>query len=105
MSHHQEAHHGFRPRRRAAGSRRFRPGLEELERVMLLSGFTVTKETDDLDSSGNPVKGTLRWAITQANQGGGTVTFNIPGAGLHVLTPTTYLPVLASGVTIDGYTQ
>ena len=39
---------------------------------------------------------------------GGTITFNIPGVGVHTISPLTALPTIApetGAVTIDGYTQ
>jgi hypothetical protein len=79
--------------------------LEELERYMLLS-FVVTKASDALDSNNDPVKGTLRWAISQAEMaGGGTVDFAIPGPGVHTITPKSALPTISVPMTIDGYSQ
>src|SRR5690349_762556 len=61
--------------------------------------FTVTN-TNDTGA------GSLRQAIIDANtMGGGTINFNIPGAGVHTITPLTVLPTIAQTVTIDGYTQ
>ncbi len=61
--------------------------------------FTVTSTAD----SG---AGSLRQAILDANtMGGGTINFNIPGAGVHTITPLTVLPTITQTVTIDGYTQ
>jgi len=61
--------------------------------------FTVTNTND----SG---AGSLRQAILDANSmGGGTINFNIPGAGVHTITPLTVLPTITQTVTIDGYTQ
>jgi hypothetical protein len=62
---------------------------------------------------------TLREAITSANNnasvnldvlgegtyGTDTISFNIPGAGVHTITPAAALPAIADSVTIDGYTQ
>jgi len=49
---------------------------------------------------------TLRAAIQQLNaSGGGTISFNIAGAGPHTITPATALPPLTQSATIDGYTQ
>lgn len=52
---------------------------------------------------------TLRAAIEQSNAlpGADTITFNIPGPGVHTITPASPLPALTddAGVTIDGYTQ
>src|SRR5205823_14154916 len=80
MSLPQDLHHWFRTRRHrdhVDHRRGYRPGVEALERFLLMSSFTVTKSTDDLDNNGNPVQGTLRWAITKVNGGGGgEVGFN-----------------------------
>lgn len=52
---------------------------------------------------------TLRAAIEQANAlaGSDTIAFNIPGIGVHTISPVLDLPALTddAGVTIDGYTQ
>ena len=61
--------------------------------------FTVTNTND----SGT---GSLRQAITDANSmGGGTINFNIPGGGVHTISPLSVLPTITQTVTIDGYTQ
>src|SRR5437667_6983827 len=61
--------------------------------------FTVTNTHD----SGT---GPLRQATTDANVAGGTITFNIPGGGVHTISPLSApLPNIAQPVTIDGYTQ
>jgi hypothetical protein len=50
--------------------------------------------------------GSLRQAILDANtMGGGTINFNIPGAGVHTISPLTALPTITESVIIDGYTQ
>ena len=54
--------------------------------------------------------GSLRQAILNANAmiNGPTpdvITFNIPGAGVHTIQPTSALPVIGEGVLIDGYSQ
>jgi CSLREA domain-containing protein len=51
--------------------------------------------------------GSLRQAIQDANgrAGGDTITFAIPGGGVHTITPTSALPAITDPVTIDGYTQ
>ncbi len=53
--------------------------------------------------------GSLRQAILDANAtaGADTIAFNIPGSGVHTITPLSALPALTddAGVTIDGYTQ
>ena len=62
--------------------------------------FTVTNTND----SG---AGSLRQAILDANANAGldTIAFNIPGAGVHTITPATPLDTITDPVTIDGYTQ
>lgn len=64
------------------------------------STFTVTNTND----SG---AGSLREAILDANANGGvdSISFNIPGSGVHTIAPVTLLPAITDGVTIDGYTQ
>ena len=53
--------------------------------------------------------GSLRQAILDANAttGADTIAFDIPGAGVHTISPLSALPPLTdnAGVTIDGYTQ
>jgi len=64
--------------------------------------FTVTNTSDSGPSS-------LRQAILDANAapGADTIVFNIPGPGIHTISPLTALPPLTddAGATIDGYTQ
>jgi hypothetical protein len=62
--------------------------------------FTVTN-SDDAGA------GSLRQAILDANGNPGldTIAFDIPGAGVHTITPATSLPAISEPVTIDGYTQ
>ena len=62
--------------------------------------FTVTNIAD----TGT---GSLRQAITDANNHVGldTIAFNIPGSGVHTITPATALPSIVDPLTIDGYTQ
>ena len=62
--------------------------------------FTVTNTND----SG---AGSLRKAIEDANANPGfdTIAFDIPGAGVHTITPATPLPQISEDVVIDGYTQ
>ena len=62
--------------------------------------FTVTNTAD----SG---PGSLRQAILDANatMGLDTIAFDIPGAGVHTITPATNFDHLTDAVVIDGYTQ
>jgi len=67
---------------------------------LLAATFTVTNTND----SG---PGSLRQAIldANANPGADTIAFDIPGAGVHTITPLTSLDVVTDAVVIDGYTQ
>src|SRR5262245_53883592 len=64
--------------------------------------FTVTN-TNDTGA------GSLRQAITDANNAAGphTIEFSIAGGGVHTISPATALPqiVIAEGITIDGTSQ
>ncbi|HEX7313869.1 MAG TPA: carboxypeptidase regulatory-like domain-containing protein [Pyrinomonadaceae bacterium] len=66
----------------------------------LFAAFVVTN-TNDAGA------GSLRQAILDANANAGvdTITFNIPGAGVHTITPLSPLPAITDTVTIDGFTQ
>ncbi|MEP7132101.1 MAG: CSLREA domain-containing protein [Acidobacteriota bacterium] len=73
------------------------------------------------DATANDGVCTLREAITAANTntasgaaagecaagsaGLDTITFNIPGAGLHTINPTSTFPTITEAVFIDAYTQ
>ncbi|HYP19592.1 MAG TPA: hypothetical protein VEY08_05910, partial [Chloroflexia bacterium] len=61
--------------------------------------YTVTN-TNDSNT------GSLRQAIldANANPGADKITFNIPGGGVHRISPVTPLPGISEAVTIDGYT-
>ena len=75
-------------------------GLLFLAASLPAATFTVTTTAD----SG---PGSLRQAITDANGSAGadTIAFNIPGAGVHTISPASALPNITQPVTIDGYTQ
>ncbi len=51
--------------------------------------------------------GSLRQAILDANANSGldNIKFNIPGTGVHAITPVTQLPFITSPVVLDGETQ
>ena len=83
------------------------------------SEFSVAHVVQDPAAAGLPLvvtntndsgPGSLRQAILNANSmiNGATpdaITFNIPGAGVHTIQPTSALPVIGEGVLIDGYSQ
>jgi CSLREA domain-containing protein len=71
--------------------------------------FVVNSALDTDDGNCTAAVGgcTLREAINAANDNGGgdTVAFNIPGSGVHIISPASALPTITDAVTIDGYTQ
>ena len=75
-------------------------GLVLLTANLSAATFTVTT-TDDSGA------GSLRQAILDANgtPGADTIAFDIPGAGVHTITPATPLPPVSEAAVIDGYTQ
>ena len=68
--------------------------------VVVVSPFVVTNTND----SGI---GSLRQAILTANRevGLNTITFAIPGTGVHTISPASPLPTITDQVIIDGTTQ
>src|SRR5262249_51335666 len=96
--------------------RRFSPMKAILFTPLLIfsSILQVAASTIVVDNTVDPGDGvcaspgcTLREAITAANANPGPdiINFNIPGAGVHTITPTSELPTITETVTIDGYTQ
>jgi hypothetical protein len=71
--------------------------------------FTVTNTGDNggVDPAPGAGTGTLRQAIVDANATAGTdtINFNIPGSGVHTISPAATLPTISGAVLIDGYTQ
>jgi len=67
----------------------------------------VVASTFSVTNTGDTGAGSLRQAITDANNhvGADTITFNISGAGVHTITPLSALPAISDPVMIDGYTQ
>ena len=68
--------------------------------VVVVSPFVVTNTND----SGI---GSLRQAIQTANRevGLNTITFAIPGAGVHTISPASALPTITDPVDINGFSQ
>jgi uncharacterized repeat protein (TIGR01451 family) len=108
-----------RHRSRIISARRkssYRPLIEVVEDRLLMAVITVTGTGDAINATDGMV--TLREAITAANSnknvsdvvgvgayGADTIAFNIPGAGVRTIAPTSALPVITDPITIDGYTQ
>src|SRR5438552_1603770 len=78
-----------------------------IEPTALAATFTVNTADDHNDGVCNAADCTLREAINAVNAGSGgdTISFNIPGAGVHTINLTSGLPILNKTVTIDGATQ
>jgi len=69
--------------------------------------YTVNTNADHDDGTCGTSDCTLREAINAANgqSGANTINFDIPGAGVHTIQPTSLLPDIVDPVTIDGYSQ
>jgi hypothetical protein len=69
-----------------------------------LRGTAATFMVTNTSASGS---GSLQQAILDANAASGldTITFQIPGAGVHTITPANALPSITDPVVIDGTTQ
>lgn len=86
----------------------------------IATGATITVNST-ADVAANDGQCTLREAIIAANTntasgamagecaagaaGLDTIAFNIAGAGVHTIAPTSFLPTITEVLTIDGYTQ
>src|SRR5438105_3472076 len=75
--------------------------------ALVLAPGIANAATFSVTSIADSGVGTLRQAITDANNNAGadTITFNISGAGVHTITPATFLPFITDQVVIDGSTQ
>ena len=77
--------------------------------VFLLGAHVTTHAaTLSVTNTADSGAGSLRQAIMNSNASAGvldTITFNIPGAGVHTIVPLTALPTITDPVVIDGYTQ
>ncbi len=69
------------------------------------SAFVVTTTLDTVNATDGVVS--LREAIIAANSttGTDTISFNIPGAGVQTIAPTSVLPAITDPVIIDGFSQ
>ncbi len=83
-----------------------------MHRILLaigaLSGATaLAAATYTVTTTADAGAGSLRQAILDANgnPGADTIEFNIPGSGVHTISPATVLPTITDPVSIDGYSQ
>src|SRR6266446_8039781 len=74
-----------------------------VEPIALAATFTVNTADDHNDGVCNAADCTLREAINAANAGD-TISFNIPGSGVHTINATSGYSI-TKAVTIDGGTQ
>ena len=72
-----------------------------------LAALAATATTYTVTTTADSGAGSLRQAILDANTNAGadTIAFDIPGSGVHTITPLTALPAITQSLTIDGYTQ
>jgi hypothetical protein len=72
-----------------------------------LVALATTAATYTVTTTADSGAGSLRQAILDANTNAGadTIAFDVPGSGVHTITPLTALPVITQSLTIDGYTQ
>jgi hypothetical protein len=75
--------------------------------ALLLTDGPAAAATFDVKNANDSGAGSLRQAILDANAAAGadTITFTIPGAGVHTITLASALPSVTGSLTIDGYTQ
>jgi hypothetical protein len=68
---------------------------------------TLAAMTFSVTNTNDSGAGSLRQAILDANANAGadTISFNVPGTGVHTIAPASELPTITESVTIDGTTQ
>ena len=67
--------------------------------------MTVRAATIVVSNTNDSGSGSLRDAINQANAGGATVVFSIPGGGVHRIAPTSPMPAVNLPTIFDATTQ
>ena len=72
--------------------------------LLLCPALAVAIAVTNVNDAG---AGSLRQAILDANAAAGAdiITFSIPGAGVHTITPLTPLPDITDTIEIDGFSQ
>jgi hypothetical protein len=73
----------------------------------IAGGWSLTISDSVVTNTDDSGPGSLRQAILDANAAPDTTTigFNIPGPGVHTITPVTALPAVTAPAVIDGTTQ
>src|SRR5882672_10125503 len=91
-------------RKRKATNTRL-PGWIFLLPALLFFAVSGHATTFTVTNTGDSGAGSFRQAIADANSNAGPdlISFNIPGAGVHTISPLTPLPSIAGAVTVDGY--
>jgi hypothetical protein len=75
--------------------------------ALALAAASISAATFTVTNTNDSGAGSLRQAILDANANTGpdTIEFNIPGAGVHTITPATSLDTITDAVIVDGYSQ
>src|SRR5512132_1754955 len=75
--------------------------------MLLACGAAASAATFTVTNTADSGPGSLRQAILDANANPGldTIAFNIPGAGVHTISPGSNFDSLTDPVLVDGYTQ
>src|SRR5690349_15065238 len=75
--------------------------------IAFLSCTLVHAATFIVSNTNDSGAGSFRQALTDANAtpGPDTITFAIPGPGVHTIAAASFWPQITEQVTIDGYTQ
>jgi IPT/TIG domain/S-layer homology domain len=75
--------------------------------LLLTVGLPLGAATFTVTNTNDSGAGSFRQAILGANANPGldTIAFDIPGAGVHTITPSSNLDAITDPVIVDGYTQ
>ncbi|MDQ1614005.1 MAG: hypothetical protein QOG00_3936 [Pyrinomonadaceae bacterium] len=90
-----------------AALRRVAPAASVLGMILFMWHGAAAQGTLVVTNTNDSGAGSLRQAILDSNATAGTqtITFNIPGGGVHSIVPATVLPAFNDPVVVDGYTQ
>jgi len=78
-----------------------------LAAMLLIASQAHASTTFTVINTNDSGAGSLRQAILYSNDtpGADTIKFDIPGSGVHTISPASKLPTITDAVTIDGYSQ